>query len=60
MTTMLFYFDLTGKIKIKKLEKKLRHQVVEAEAIQKLSLPYPCVNAKFKMTLTFRPIAQFA
>ena len=53
MTTMLFYFDLSGKkicqkiLKSKNFEQKLRHQVVEAEvlrveaeAIQKLPLPH--------------------
>ena len=58
MITKLFYFDLCGKnfrpkiFDLKNFEQKLRHQVVEveaveAEAIQKLPLPHPCLKPTF-------------
>ena len=40
MITMLFFSNLEKTFKIKKIMQKLRHQVLEAEAIQKLLLPY--------------------
>ena len=47
MITMPFYLDLSGKnfcqeiLRSKNFKQKLRHQVVEAEAIQKLLLSHP-------------------
>ena len=42
MITMLFYLDFLQKFFVKNYKQNLRHQVVEAEAIQKLPLLHPC------------------
>ena len=49
MITLLLYFELSGQKLCQKTKQRLRHQgmkaeAVEAEAIQKLSLPHPWLD----------------
>ena len=59
MITKQFYFDLSGKnfcqkiLRSKNFKQKLRHQVMEAEAIQKLLLPHSWLNP-FILFLIFK------